>query len=322
MSRRERDVRDSHSKRLHSRFDREPSPKKLKRDEKPEVNMAHSSHRNSSSKEAAGHEQKERSMKVDVPLKAPPASSTLGPQNEKKILERKDNKLPVRTQHSSDNREAPRSRSYYQHDERSIAGQGGRNFNRRETEHRKWDDLREQPMKDLPKKDERPQSHPDEKTSIWRHDRFHELESGAPTLKKRPAFREKKVPVEPETDTAATGSDKPKLPTSEPPDLAATKREERGGFYPRADDRRERRADGLYHREIQRNAGQSRERYGAMRGRGDRSNVVRYGTRDSNRAGGFEVDKWKHDLFDEANRSPPRKNEEEQIAKVEALLAS
>lgn len=33
-------------------------------------------------------------------------------------------------------------------------------------------------------------------------------------------------------------------------------------------------------------------------------------------------DKWKHDMFSEANRSPTPKNEEDQIAKVEALLAS
>lgn len=35
-----------------------------------------------------------------------------------------------------------------------------------------------------------------------------------------------------------------------------------------------------------------------------------------------KVEKWKHDLFDEANRSPSPKNEEDKIAKIEALLAS
>lgn len=33
-------------------------------------------------------------------------------------------------------------------------------------------------------------------------------------------------------------------------------------------------------------------------------------------------EKWTHDLFQDANRSPTRKDEEDQIAKVEALLAS
>lgn len=32
--------------------------------------------------------------------------------------------------------------------------------------------------------------------------------------------------------------------------------------------------------------------------------------------------KWDHDLFEEANKSPARANEDEQVAKVEALLAS
>ncbi|MCL7040714.1 hypothetical protein MKW94_028783, partial [Papaver nudicaule] len=36
----------------------------------------------------------------------------------------------------------------------------------------------------------------------------------------------------------------------------------------------------------------------------------------------FKAEKWKHDLYDEANKSPTAKNEEEQIAKVQALLSS
>lgn len=37
--------------------------------------------------------------------------------------------------------------------------------------------------------------------------------------------------------------------------------------------------------------------------------------------GGGRVDKWKHDMFDEVNQSPTSKNEEDHVAKVEALLA-
>ncbi|CAA2999701.1 Hypothetical predicted protein [Olea europaea subsp. europaea] len=37
---------------------------------------------------------------------------------------------------------------------------------------------------------------------------------------------------------------------------------------------------------------------------------------------GGRVEKWKHDLYEESNRSPTPKNEEDQIAKIEALLAS
>ena len=37
--------------------------------------------------------------------------------------------------------------------------------------------------------------------------------------------------------------------------------------------------------------------------------------------GGFQVEKWKHDLFGEANWSLAPKMEEQQIVKVAALLA-
>jgi hypothetical protein len=36
----------------------------------------------------------------------------------------------------------------------------------------------------------------------------------------------------------------------------------------------------------------------------------------------MQGEKWKHDLFDDANKSPTTKNEEDQIAKIERLLAS
>lgn len=328
MSRRERDTRDSHGRRLHSRFDREPSPKKLKRDEKPEVNLTHSSHRHRNVAETTVHELKQRTVQNDSPLEAPPDSSALGLLNEKKGLERKGDKPLVAAQHSTDNREVPRLRSFYQHDDRSSTGQGGRNLSRRPIDHRRWNDRARDETNEQPKKDDRPQSHADEKMGVWRHDRFYEIESGPPPARKRPAFREKKLTSEPETVVAATGTDKTKfLTTREQPGLATAKREERGGFYPRLldnPDRRERKVDGFYHRgETQRNidVDQSRERNGGMRGRNDRFNI-RHGERELNRIGSFDMEKWKHDLFDETNQSPPPKNEEEQIAKIEALLAS
>ncbi|KAF5733205.1 hypothetical protein HS088_TW17G00745 [Tripterygium wilfordii] len=48
----------------------------------------------------------------------------------------------------------------------------------------------------------------------------------------------------------------------------------------------------------------------------------RYGGKQGYHSSNGRVEKWKHDLFHEANRSPTLKNEENQIAKVEALLAS
>lgn len=74
-------------------------------------------------------------------------------------------------------------------------------------------------------------------------------------------------------------------------------------------------------RDFRRGSFSSRDRYsgggGSYRGR-ERFN----GRLGQRRQSGEPVDKWKHDLFDEANRSPTPKNEEDQIAKVEALLAS
>lgn len=160
----------------------------------------------------------------------------------------------------------------------------------------------------------------------WRHDGFYELETEAPPARKRPAFREKKPEAPAETAAAANGTEVVTLP--------AARREERGHYSrgpenrpdnrpaPRPEERNLKRGDESFHRgEMHRGGYQPRERFGGggMKGR-DRING-RYGDRSTQRPGGFQVDKWKHDLFEEANRSPPPKNEEEQIAKIEALLA-
>uniref|UniRef100_A0A803NDN1 Btz domain-containing protein n=1 Tax=Chenopodium quinoa TaxID=63459 RepID=A0A803NDN1_CHEQI len=46
-----------------------------------------------------------------------------------------------------------------------------------------------------------------------------------------------------------------------------------------------------------------------------------FGGRQGYRSSGSQAEKWKHDLYDEANRSPPPKKEEDPVAKVEALLS-
>ncbi|KAG0490681.1 hypothetical protein HPP92_007544 [Vanilla planifolia] len=336
MSRRERDGRDSQGKRLHSRFDREPSPKKVKREEKSGPSRTHSSHHHSSVKELTDHKQKQE-VQDEVPFQSIPVSNIPDHYIETKNLEGKDDRTRMDTQHSSEHRDVLHSHSYYQHSDRGSAGWSS---SRRAIDHRRWNDSKEQSRNriraeeyDQHKKDERPHSRADEKnTGIWRHDRFKDLEPAVPPARKRPAFREKKLPTEPDADASTKGSEKPKLSTREPPmEWDTGRREEKSELYPRVpdkpsrsfprvDDRRERRVDGFYQRvEMQRSIDPSGERYG-VRGRADRPDFA-YGERNSLRAGGFEVEKWKHDLFDEANQSPPRKNEEEHIAKVEALLA-
>ena len=73
-------------------------------------------------------------------------------------------------------------------------------------------------------------------------------------------------------------------------------------------------------REAPRGGFSSHERAGGSGG--DFRGRDRFNGRQGYRPGGTRVEKWKHDLFEEANKSPPRKNEEDQIAKVESLLGS
>jgi hypothetical protein len=93
-------------------------------------------------------------------------------------------------------------------------------------------------------------------------------------------------------------------------------REERD-HNPRHIDRSERPAAGN-RGDMLRGGLPSRERYGGgnYRGRG------RFSERQGHRPSGMQGEKWKHDLFDDANKSPTTKNEEDQIAKIERLLAS
>nr|DAD41500.1 TPA_asm: hypothetical protein HUJ06_015823 [Nelumbo nucifera] len=225
--------------------------------------------------------------------------------------------------------------SYIQHDERGSAGQGGRSFSRRgTTERRWWRDPKEQSgdresdkggSNDMRQKDEKTQSKGEDK-SVWHHDGFFQLEAEAPPqAKKRPAFREKKMPP----DSGAEGikpaeSVRPSRPDR--PVSGSENREERGGRHFRDMDRDERPLTGdraqPYRSEVQRSGIPPRERFSGGSGfRGRDRYSGRHGEQKQYRHNTYRVEKWKHDLFDEANRSPTPKNEEDQIAKVEALLA-
>ncbi|RWW22714.1 hypothetical protein BHE74_00043068 [Ensete ventricosum] len=165
----------------------------------------------------------------------------------------------------------------------------------------------------------------------WRHDGFYELEVEAAAPRKRPAFSERKMPTEKDSvATPPTGSESRNHLDHQM--LGAARREEKGNnfsrgdkperFFNRADDRYDRRGDRYVQRnEMHRDGYQSREMHGGRDLRGRERFTGRFGERDMYRQSGFQAEKWKHDLFDEANRSPTPKNEEEQIAKVEALLS-
>ncbi|KAJ0982122.1 hypothetical protein J5N97_010377 [Dioscorea zingiberensis] len=353
MSRRERERegRDSHSRRFHSRSERDhrsdresrpdrgPSPKKARRDGKPAMERIHGSESNLETLGSTDPDLKQhRRLKDPLPLEDPAPEKKVEPEFVKKISDKKVEELSDGNKHSSNPSEIPRSRGFFQHDERGSAGHGGRSFIRKATDHGRWSEPKEQlserardrtDAKDTEGNDDKAQSRADEK-SVWRHDGFYELETDAPPARKRPAFREKKIPVE--TDPAATETEAE--PRSEQLVSDTARKEERGHYsrgldrpgrpYPRGDERYAKRGDGSYHRES-RPGYQSRDRYAGgvggsgIRGR-DRFNG-RYPDRSTQRPGPVQPEKWKHDLFDEANKSPIRRNEEEQIAKVEALLS-
>ncbi|GMQ01117.1 hypothetical protein CsSME_00047878 [Camellia sinensis var. sinensis] len=325
MSRRE--ARESDSKRHRSKFDREPSPKRSRRDGKPATERP-SSNLNLDVGDHSDRDQKHRRRLQDVlPLEAPPAlDSKVETGAGNKEIDKKTNGQHEGTKNSSNPTEASRSRSYFQHNERGNAGQAGRTTSRGTTTERGWRDSKDQHSdratekttpRDTEKKDEKSQAR-GSANRVWRHD--YEVEAGQqPPVRKRPSFREKKIEVNSEnTDKVRTEPVKPSRPDR--PLLESEKREERGGHNPLE---KPFVRDGEANRgEAPRGSFPSRDRYGgsgsSYRGR-ERSNGGRRGYHPS---GGVRVEKWKHDLYEEANRSPTPKNEEDQIAKVEALLSS
>ncbi|XP_057488891.1 uncharacterized protein LOC130786781 [Actinidia eriantha] len=321
-----REGRDSDSKRHRSKFDREPSPKRSRRDGKPATERP-SSNLNLDVGDRSDRDQKHRRRLQDaLPLEVPPASD---PKVEagggSKEFDKRINGQREGNKNSSNATEVPRSRSFFLHDERGNGGQVSRTADRRAASDRRWRDSKDQhteraagktTLRDTKRRDEKSQTRGVD-NRVWRHDGFYEIEADqAPPVRKRPSFREKKVEVDSENAD--------KAPTHpEPPLLGDERRVERGGHNPHFSDQPEKPFVGdreANKGEAQRGSFPSRARYddnSNYRGR-ERFN----GTRGYRPGGGVRVEKWKHDLFEEGNRSPTPKKEEDQIAKVEALLAS
>ncbi|KAJ4963041.1 hypothetical protein NE237_022980 [Protea cynaroides] len=290
MSRRE--GREFEGKRLPSKHERELSPKRTRKDGKPVPERTPNNHNLDLVDHASWDQKHRRRLQDALPLEAPPSK----------------------------------------HDERGSAGQSGRRFVRRAAADRGWwsdpKDRSEGRMNDkiepygTHQRDERTQA-PVDKNSVWRHDGFFELEAEPPaSSKKRPAFREKKMAPDSDTvgSTKAMESDQNLLDHMV---SGGEKKEERGGLSRCDLDRTERSHPGdrePIHRGER--VVPPRERFrgsGSFRGREKFSG--RQVEKNQYHSSSFRAEKWKHDLFDEANRSPTPKNEEDQIAKVEALLA-
>ncbi|GFP88638.1 hypothetical protein PHJA_001007500, partial [Phtheirospermum japonicum] len=180
-----------------------------------------------------------------------------------------------------------------QHDDRAGAGQNGRAFNRSRTdkEHGSWRDSKE---------------HQNDRTEVKK------TVVKANPARKRPAFREQKLPaVDPEKiEKTATDTENPKIQERRGVESGRRGRHERPSF---ARDRELTKGEAWSN---------GRDRYGGGVRSGYRGREGFNGGQGFHRAAGGRVEKWKHDLYDEANKSPKAKNEEDQISKIEALLAS
>ncbi|WOL01652.1 U1 small nuclear ribonucleoprotein 70 kDa-like isoform X1 [Canna indica] len=334
MSRRE--GRDSDGRRFHSRpeREREPSPKRPRRDGKPASGRGSLDVDVEDSRERKHRRRFQDALPVE---KSSAADAKVKPDSMHDASDRKVD--PHDIKHSSDPIEASRSRSYFQHDERGSAGHGGQSYvhrvandGRSTSKDQTGDRVEKKEVSDLHRKYDRSKVHADEKNE-WKHDGFFELEAKAPVPRKRPAFSEKKVPAE--KDSVAlplTGSESRNHHDKQT--YGASRWEEKGSNHSRGDkpersfnrdDKYDRRGDRYLQRnEMHRAEYQPRERaerHGVRETKDRERFNGRYGERKPYRQSGLQVDKWKHDLYDEANRSPTPKNEEDQIAKVEALLA-
>ncbi|XAR52925.1 hypothetical protein NMG60_11021260 [Bertholletia excelsa] len=326
MSRRE--GRDSDSKRHRSRFDREPSPKRSRRDGKPATERPSNNLNLDVGEHLDRNEKHHRQLRDALPLEAQHAlNSKVETGAGSKESDKKTNGHHEGAKHSSKLTEVPRSRSYFQHDERGNAGQAGRTAGRGSASGKErgwWNDSKDQHSERAMSKtgteqvDEKSKSQGGD-NRVWKHDGFYEIEVERQLpARRRPSFTEKKLPADPQTEGKAEAETlKPTHP--ERPLLGRERKEERGGHTLRYSDRPDKPFSG--NRDTTRGSFPSRERYdgggGYYRGR------ERFGGRRGNyRPSGGRVEKWKHDLFEEANRSPTPKNEEDHIAKVEALLTS
>ncbi|KAK4284474.1 hypothetical protein QN277_001302 [Acacia crassicarpa] len=326
MSRRE--GRDSDSKRRHSRFDREPSPKRSQRDEKQERErdrvISSANHENGIGNRTDRDQKHHHQLHVEAPLGHDPKQEARALN---KDTDKKQNYYNDPPKRPSNPTEVPRSSSHFQYAERSSNGQVGRSSGRMATGERGWwKDSREQLIEKetshrREQRDEKSQAKPDNNTSLRKYGLSERRYDPPPTTKKRPAFREKKIPVDHE-DAKAVATEPVKSNQTDHP-LERNERRKERSYNPRPWDRPDKQqygGDGAPNKnEASGDVFSSRGRY-----KGNYGGRNRFHGRDREdfRVSKTGVDKWKHDLYQEVNKDPVPKNEDDQIAKVDALLAS
>ncbi|KAI4375569.1 hypothetical protein MLD38_013423 [Melastoma candidum] len=296
------------ARRRRSRFDREPSPKRSRRDAKSEAERG----------EKRGHQLRDTSSR-EVALVS-------------------DRRAEGSIQNKDSNEKNHKSSDETKHDERGTAGLGGRSSSRRENVERGWwKDSRDRGSdsaadRELRQRGKAPRREAGKDDKVWAHDGFFEMEANPPPPPplplnhKRPAFREQKTAAD-NNQNDRNGRNEDHKPGNGGNRVSNFERRDERGRHERYPDRFEKfspRGGGRPYRRDERQSGPygSRDRYGGGNGRfggtGRGSNI---GQPPLHSEGG-RVEKWKHDLYDEANKSPPPKNEEDRLAKIEALLAS
>ncbi|KAL6648619.1 hypothetical protein ACP70R_012843 [Stipagrostis hirtigluma subsp. patula] len=336
-----REGRDSHGRRHHSssrsRRD-DPSPRRRRDDRRHESDRARRRSRDEESAKEADRDQKRNrdAPQSDDPVNA--EAKSLGDAKNDPPTTVRHERSPRGTKRFSESRESWRPRSFFQHDERGSAGQGGRRYDRQANDYGRQRDEKEHLVDREKKEDghtsqgkvERAQQQNDG-DSTWRHDGFFKLEEEAPLAKRRPPFQEMKMSQEQESGAVVTEPDTRSWKLDQTGSSSAVRDERRNyharGFgnhrpFGRPDDRSFRRGFPEHRSDGQRNGYDSRGRFAGRVGMDrDRFNNPYGGRNNAHQTTDDQQEKWKHDLYDQTNRSPTPKTEEEQIAKVEALLA-
>ncbi|KAM3230334.1 hypothetical protein ACQJBY_060869 [Aegilops geniculata] len=338
-----REGRDSHGRRPHSssrsRRD-DPSPRRRRDDRRHESER--SQHRRQA--EEGGDDAGDRDERRNRPLQDPLArrddpdpvrgEGKPPPSDAKEDHHARHERSPRGTKRFSETREAWRPRSsFFQHDERERAGQGGRHYGRQDygrqrdqNEHLDDRDRHKSEGHGLQEKFGQPQQHSDV-DSTWKHDGFFKLQEDAPVAKRRPGFKEMRMPLEGQESAPAVTEPNSRSRIPDQPGWTSGMGEESRNYHSREfirpDDRDTRRGFSDYRGAGQRNGYDPRGRFAGRGGRGRDRFDYQYGGRSNmhEEAGDHQTEKWKHDLYDETNSTPAPMTEEEQIAKVEALLA-
>ncbi|XP_068467780.1 uncharacterized protein [Phaseolus vulgaris] len=290
--------RHSDSKRRHSRFDPQPSGKRYRRD-------------------GYGKEEKER------------VASSVSEQNgDHRRLNQNDPPSAKQQSASLHNKPNDHHAPHPTQEKRGSTGQVCQSSGQRKASERGWWkdsskqlNERAETSHRREQRDDKLQAKPDDNT-FQRRDGFSERKDDPPsTSRKRPAFREKRIPME-SGDANLAAAVAVKSSEIDHPSGRNDRKEERSSNphhldrpeKPFADDRAPNkvgaRRDGFPSRG---------RRYGgsdSYRGRDQ------FNGRQGYRLDKIQTDKWKHDLYQEVTKDPIPQTEDDQIAKLEALLAS